>query len=676
MENLFLRQVTTQLSRELAGLRLERVSGFAPLSILIEFADGSPGNGPGTGAKTGSDKGAATHKLVICLDPVLPCLLTVGRPVPAVPAPRHPDGFIKALSTALNGTTLARIEQHGRDRVARLSFARRHEQPEEPETARRPEATGSAEIDLWVELFGRRPVAVLVEGSTRLILACSHEGVRSASGRVLHTGASYLPPLDTNKTAVETLSRESLRLWTEEKSDEDLSVRLSRRIEGLSPNAALEILEDVRVHPEQDLLEQLRQRLTHIDRHFTPAVRTPASGVPSPLAGTSQPAQQLRSSQAPGAKPFQERPEGTTAPLGSLELKFGLALFPFGATAFEQDPRYRVERYSTALEAVSSSFIHLCHWYRRVAARKLEAEANVSLGRLEKLRAALADDMASAERGDRYRRTGELLLANIGAIRRGAEAVDLKDIHREGEEILRVLLDPALSPAENADRYFKKARKAKRAREVLEKRISDVERRARAIESFVSGIPMEIGPADLARLRQRLEELARATKARAAAERTAERRRLSGAGARAVARPELARARKRAAAGPESFNPRVFATSDGHTVIVGRNNRENDYVTHHLAKPDDLWFHAYGVAGSHVVLRRRGKDTPSRRAIEETASIAAYFSKARTSSAVPVIYTQKKFVSKPRGTRPGTATCAREKMVMARPVKPQVAETE
>jgi len=712
MENLFLaqivRELSTELSLEVPGLRVERVSGLAPMSILIELAaqrvDSSPGrsdpasgdvtprvdsnpgrsdpasgdvtprsvqrSSPAMAAASCSDPSydsspperehrLPAHKLVICLDAALPCLLAIDEPLPVVPAAKNPDGFIRALSDILKGTVLAHVEQHGRDRVARLLFRRRAD---------------NTENVMWVELFGRRPVAALVEGATRTVLACSHEGVRSASGEILHTGATYRPPVEKNKAAVENLSWESLLSWTEEKSEEELSVRLSRRIEGLSPNAALEILESVGTRPEQGLLEELKRRLAHSEQYFTAAVRTPAV-----------PESQRRDSVSPRLPEAPQPPESTRSENSQnsdhvRSGRFDLALFPFGAAVFARDPRYKVERFDTALEAVRHSFVQLCHWYRQQASRRLRSDASAIRGRLEKLRATLADDMASAEQGDRYRRTGELILANIKTIPRGADTVELRDIHGEGEEVHQVMLDPALSPSENADKYFKKARKAKRAREVLEKRIGDTEHRARAIDGFVSGLQDNIGPTDLARLRQRLETLAGAGKKRAAIE--------FGSLSEGSARPGSSAARGRSAAGRGTlhkhvstapgrsmFNPRVFATSEGYSVIVGRNNRENDYVTHRLAKPEDLWFHAYGVTGSHVVLRQRGKDAPSRRAIEETASIAAYYSKAKTSSSVPVIYTQKKFVNKPRGARPGTATCAREKMVMARPVKPKVQET-
>ena len=624
---------------------MERVSGVAPAAVLIQPAATEERREKHL---PGRERSLPEPTLVVCLDAALPCVLTLDRPLPDAPAAKNPDGFIKTLSDTLKGTVLARVEQHGRDRVARVVFTRESD---------------DSELVMWVELFGRRPVAVLVGGATGTILASSREGARSASGSILHAGAAYRPPVDRDKTAVEALSAESLLAWTEEKSEDELGHRLSRRIEGLSPNAALEMIENARGRGAQDLLEELRRGLTHPEQHFAAAVRSPAG-------------QEERFSPAVGA------PAGPELPLEApaSQARFGLALFPFGGAAFARDPRYRVERFDTALEAVRHCLVQLCLWYRRTASRRLRSDADAFRVRLDKLNLALGEDMAAAERGDRFSRTGELILTHMKDIPRGADAVELRDIHGEGTETVRVELDPALSPSENADRYFKKARKAKRAREVLQKRMGGVEQRLRAIDKFVSEIPGEIGPNDLARLRQRLEALVGTGRRPALAERGgregAERGRRSVASGRRPAGSGAPGSRGSAAAGRGLFNPRVFATSEGYTVIVGRNNSENDYVTHRLAKPEDLWFHAYGVTGSHVILRRRGKDAPSRRAIEETASIAAYFSKAKTSSAAPVIYTQKKFVNRPRGARPGTAVCAREKMVMAKPVKPAARETE
>ena len=112
-------------------------------------------------------------------------------------------------------------------------------------------------------------------------------------------------------------------------------------------------------------------------------------------------------------------------------------------------------------------------------------------------------------------------------------------------------------------------------------------------------------------------------------------------------------------------------------MLIGRNNDGNDYLTHHLARPEDYWFHVHGAAGSHVVLRRgKGKNEPSKATVEEVASWAAFYSQARTAGRVPVIVTRKKYVRKPRKGPPGLALCTNEKTVMAKPREPDRSATD
>jgi len=625
MENLFLERVTREVSSELVGARVERVTGIPPMSLALEFSvENAPPRVP---------------LLLICLDPKFPGILTLEKPLPHAPAGTNPEGFVKLLNEKLRGRVLRQVQQHGRDRVARLDFAGR---------------TGSIEDALWIEFFGRRPIAALVDPSTDTIIACSREGLKSGSGTLMRTGAPYAPPEDRKKISVEGVSPGHLASWMKESGEEELGVVLSRKIEGLSPQAAQAVVESANAaegatgqghagrrpsgnlpSPEK-LLESLSQHLLEPDRYLNLAVK---STLLSRESGT-------------GGGP-----------------RFGVTLFPFGAFPQNGGSECGLQHFETAMEAVRFCFNELCRWYRMTAAARLRSDAAALAERLSKLRLALAQDLKSAEQGQKHTRMGELILANLKSIRRGLDVVQLKDIHGEGQATVAVSLDPALSPSENADRYFKRARKAKRAVVILNRRIAELSHNIDALEQFAARVPDEVSSRDVLGLGRKLELIARRTTRKAGTglqepKKEQEKRRGTRGGA-------LARVGKPSArAGRQKFNPRHFTTSDGHSVIVGRNNAENDYVTHRLAKPEDLWFHAYGVKGSHVILRKKGKSAPSRRAIEEAASIAAYFSKGKTSSSLPVIFTQRKYVNRPRGTRPGTATCTREKLIMVRPTKP------
>jgi predicted ribosome quality control (RQC) complex YloA/Tae2 family protein len=109
-----------------------------------------------------------------------------------------------------------------------------------------------------------------------------------------------------------------------------------------------------------------------------------------------------------------------------------------------------------------------------------------------------------------------------------------------------------------------------------------------------------------------------------------------------------------------------FVTPDGFTVLVGKNNKQNDLLTMKIAKNSDLWFHTKDIHGSHVIISCEGK-TPSQQTIIEAARLAAYHSKARQSSSVPVDYTLVKHVSKPNGANPGMVIYVNNKTVYVEP---------
>jgi len=288
-------------------------------------------------------------------------------------------------------------------------------------------------------------------------------------------------------------------------------------------------------------------------------------------------------------------------------------------------------------EAVASSFF-MCRRECGEQERRRDAAKSirVRLRRTARTRAALEIELEEAGRADEHRRAGELILANMPRVRRGMAEVELPD-PAGGEGTIKVALDPRLSPAENAAARFKKARKLQRKLAALPKRIEELRRREGLLAAEL----------------ERLESGRGGPPAGAA-----------GSGAR----PERSERKEK---WPPGISPRRYVSSDGWVMYVGRNNKENDYITFRFAKPDDFWLHAQGVPGSHVILRREGrKDRPSSRCVEEAASVAAYFSKGRTSRSVPVVLTEKRYVRKPRKGKPGEALFTNERSLMVPPRLP------
>lgn len=110
-----------------------------------------------------------------------------------------------------------------------------------------------------------------------------------------------------------------------------------------------------------------------------------------------------------------------------------------------------------------------------------------------------------------------------------------------------------------------------------------------------------------------------------------------------------------------------YELSEGWTVLAGRTDADNDRLSLTLAAPDDWWFHAHGLPGSHVLLKAHPDQEPSRAVLKEAAAIAAFHSKARMAGTVPVVATQARYVSKPKGAKPGTVCIRKETILKVRP---------
>ena len=293
---------------------------------------------------------------------------------------------------------------------------------------------------------------------------------------------------------------------------------------------------------------------------------------------------------------------------------------------------------------------------------------------------ALRGDLAEARRASEYRTWGETLLAYLRQVPPRASSAVLPD-PTDPNRNLQIELDPKVSAQANAARYFKRAAKAERGLKQVPPRLTAAEAEAHELEVLIARVTnIEDGAADTARvddatldgdleaaldrLPPGLRGLLRAPGASRAASRSAR-----AGGVAAVARGEDRAPSAR-------LQPRRLQTRDGWDVLIGRNNEGNDYLTHHLARPEDYWFHVHGAAGSHVVLRRgKAKSEPSKATVEEVASWAAFYSQARTAGRAPVIVTRKKYVRKPKKGPPGLALCTHEKTVMVKPREPDLPES-
>lgn len=237
---------------------------------------------------------------------------------------------------------------------------------------------------------------------------------------------------------------------------------------------------------------------------------------------------------------------------------------------------------------------------------------------------------------EKLRINGDLLQANLHRIEKGMPYIDLENFYDENMAVVRVKLDPSKTPSQNAQRYYKDYRKAKTAEQILTEQIDLAEKELIYIENVFDSLSRAETERELAEIRT---ELIQTGYIKASKSNRKEQRLLP---------------------------PLEFTTSDGFKVLVGRNNRQNDILTLKTANNNDIWFHTKFIPGSHTVLVTDGKE-PTDDALVQAAQIAAYHSKARDSSQVPVDYTQIRNVSKPQGAKPGMVIFVKNKTLFVTP---------
>ena len=247
---------------------------------------------------------------------------------------------------------------------------------------------------------------------------------------------------------------------------------------------------------------------------------------------------------------------------------------------------------------------------------------NNAVARTERKLAIQRESLLESAKGEEYKKRGDLIIANIYQLKRGMTSFSAIDYYDEACPEVVVELDSRLSPADNAQRYYKLYNKAKVAKEVLTKQIAIWEAELVYLESVKTFLSKAETEEDLVEIRDELYRSGYASK-------------LKG-----YKPPKQIKAR-----------PMKFTTSGGYELLVGRNNVQNDYLTFKTAEKHDIWFHTKDIPGSHVIMVTGGEE-PSERDYTEAAAVAAYYSKA-TQDLVAVDYTAVKNIKKPQGAKPG-----------------------
>lgn len=503
----------------------------------------------------------------------------------AVENPATPPMLCMLMRKRLGGGKLVDVRQYGLDRVALLDFECVNELGDK------------VNITIAVEIMGKYSNVIMIDGNGIVIDALKRVDMSMSSQRLVLPNLEYdvPPPQDKANILLEDVEKVAKDIYELSKT-KPLNKAILNSIQGISPIICREI-----ENTAGDSYEKLLCELTKL----SDTVLT-YKGVPTMVYHKDD------------NKPFD---------ITFVDVKqYGDLAVTKTCQSFSQllDSFY-IERDSADRMRVKSADLS------RILTNLVNRTANKINNQRQELRVC-------ADR-EQLRIKGDLLQANLYRIERGAESVVVENFYDENNAPLEIKLNPAVSPAQNAQKYYKDYNKAKTAQQMLTEQIQKAEEELIYLESLKDVLSRVTTEKELSQVRLEFMEQGYIKKTRGTNKK------------------------------PQQLPPIEFTTSEGFKVLVGRNNKQNDQLTLKTARNKDIWFHTKDIPGSHTILLTEDREVTDT-AILETAQIAAYHSKAKDSNNVPVDYTYVKHVSKPKGAKPGMVIFTNNKTLYVTPKTP------
>ena len=493
--------------------------------------------------------------------------------------PDTPPNFVMMLRKHLDGAILESIEQIENDRVIHFHFTKRDE-------------LGDLQnIILIVELMGRHSTIILVNKESGKILdAIKHIGSSQNTYRSLLPGVDYIAPPKQNQ--LNPFSQEKEKVF-HRLSHMDLTPKgIQQQFQGIGFDTAQELVARLTERPNEKMLVW-QEFFTAIDTQRSPSLYEVA--------------------EKEYFTPINYRFFDSNTQQKKMYPTLSALLDAFYQEKAEKD---RAKQQGGEL------------------IRKIENELKRNRNKLKKREQTLKD----SENAEDYRRDGELLTTFMAQVPRGANEVTLPNYYEEDRPIT-IKLDPALTPNQNAQKYFHRYQKLKNAVKLIGKQIEEAKNEIDYLESVLSQLEIA-GPMDIGVIKEEL---------------TAE----------GYLKKKSSKKQKR----KKPSQPDQYLSTDGTLILVGKNNLQNDQLSLKTAKKTDYWLHAKNIPGSHVIIK---SDQPSDETITEAAELAAYFSKYRHSAQVPVDLVQVKHLRKPNGAKPGYVIYENQKTIIVTPEEEKI----
>jgi predicted ribosome quality control (RQC) complex YloA/Tae2 family protein len=503
--------------------------------------------------------------------------------IPVSPVnPQEPGSFCMLLRKHLLGSRISSVRQVDSERIIEILL----------ET--RDEMNFRANKKLIIEIMGKHSNIILLDvDKDRMIDTIKRVPLDVSRDRQLLPGLPYEYPHNQNKVSFREINQV---LMDEISGDNDPTEGLLSRIQGFSPQIAQEVAS----------LEDSPHRLNWITTLITKLDQ-----------GNLEPQVYLDKENAP---------------------------VDFHVVPLHRYAGHRVVKFETVSQAIDYYYTNKASTDRlRQKATGLQKTVSAAIKKNLLKQKRIREDLLQAEEAEQFRLFGELLTANLHVITPGAASVSVLNYY-DGKQT-EILLDKRLTSAQNAQAYYKKYNKSKRA--ILEKNrmLAETQAENDYLNSVLVFLDITRDPAVMDAIREELTDTGYL---------------------RGKKEPQGKSAKKKGKALPFRY-----ITDDGFVVLAGRNNNENDDITFKQSQRNDLWFHTKDIHGAHVVLKVEGKE-PTEVAIHQAAAIAAFHSKGKGSDNVPVDYTRIRYVKKPQGAKPGKCIYTEQKTLYVMPSIPAI----
>ena len=488
--------------------------------------------------------------------------------------PSTPPNFCMVIRKYLDGSILEKIEQLENDRILNFYFSSRNE-------------LGDLEnIILSIELMGRHSNIILYnQNSMKIIDAIKHIGTSVNSYRTILPGMDYIAPPTQDKLNPFDVSEH--KLFEIIKTTENLDTAfIQTTFQGIGKDTAKELVYQLNLNPKEKIKSWY---------YFFNQLET-----------TIKPTLTITN----GKEQFSPIPFVTLGDENTFYDSLSSLLDGFYEGKAERD---RVKQQAGELF------------------RKIKNDQVKISKKIEKLEKSLVD----ADHAEIFRIKGELLTTFLHEVPRGVKSVTLNNYYEENEPI-EIALNEAITPNQNAQKYFQRYQKLKNSVKVVIEQLEKAKYELLYLQSIESQLEIA-APKDIELIKEEL-----------------------------IAEKYIKDKQKKKKAKQKKSEPETFTSSTGIKILVGKNNLQNDQLTLKTASKTDIWLHAKDIPGSHVIIKSKEPDETT---LTEAAHLAAFYSKYRLSSQVPVDYVQVKHVKKPNGAKPGYVIYENQQTLFVTPDK-------